>query len=255
MSKWWRAAAGALKSAAAKPVRRSYHTIQAVPREISGPRIAVRERAQGLIPAVVFSQSYVEKNPKDPTSIAASSSVSQKLLLTTEGKQIKAILKDVKLPFFCSTTFPLQIRAGSGSSTILGTKKVLPIKIHRDEQGKILNLVFVWAEDGTELKVDLPIVYKGEDVCPGLKKACLNFLYYEKNTGGCLNRIRTSLRYMCPAEHIPDKIEVDVSNLDIGDSVPMHDVMVHPSLKLLSMNETMPVCKIMATSIECAINS
>ncbi|KAL6499225.1 hypothetical protein OROHE_026253 [Orobanche hederae] len=243
MSKWWRAAAGAFKSAAAIPLRRSYHTIQAVPREISGHRIAARERAQGRIPAVVFSQSYVEKNPKDPTSIAASSSVSQKLLLTTEGKQIKAILKDVKLPFFCSTTFPLQIRAGSGSSTILGTKKVLPIKIHRDEQGKILNLVFVWAEDGTELKVDLPIVYKGKDVCPGLKK------------GGCLNRIRTSLRYMCPAEQIPDKIEVDVSNLDIGDSVSMHDVMVHPSLKLLSKNETMPVCKIMATNIECAINT
>ncbi|KAL6533201.1 hypothetical protein OROMI_027313 [Orobanche minor] len=56
---------------------------------------------------------------------------------------------------------------------------------------------------------------------------------------GCLNRIRTSLRYMCPAEHIPDKIEVDVSNLDIGDSVSMQDVMVHTSLKLISKNETM----------------
>lgn len=33
-----------------------------------------------------------------------------------------------------------------------------------------MNLVFVWAEDGTELKVEVPIVYKGEDVCPGLKK-------------------------------------------------------------------------------------
>lgn len=30
--------------------------------------------------------------------------------------------------------------------------------------------MFVWAEDGTELKVEVPIVYKGEDVCPGLKK-------------------------------------------------------------------------------------
>lgn len=39
-----------------------------------------------------------------------------------------------------------------------------------DKEGNILNLVFVWAEDGTKLKVDVPIVYKGEDVCPGLKK-------------------------------------------------------------------------------------
>jgi len=31
-------------------------------------------------------------------------------------------------------------------------------------------LVFVWAEEGSELKVDVPVVFKGEDVCPGLKK-------------------------------------------------------------------------------------
>lgn len=55
---------------------------------------------------------------------------------------------------------------------------------------------------------------------------------------------------MCPAEHIPQKIEVDVSNLDIGDKILMQDVQVHPSLKLLSKNENMPVCKIMATNSE-----
>ncbi|XP_073156579.1 uncharacterized protein [Henckelia pumila] len=238
MSKWWRSAAGILKSAAELRSSRPYHTIQAVPREISGPRISSRDRAQGRIPTVVFSQNYVQTNPNDPTSITASASVSRKLLLTTERKQIKAILKHIKLPFFCSTTFPLQIRAGSGSSTILETRRVLPIKIHVDEGGNILNLVFVWAEDGTELKVDLPIVYTGEDVCPGLKK------------GGSLSRIRTSLKYLCPTDQIPSKIEVDLSNLDIGDRVLMHDVVVHPSLKLLSKNETMPVCKIMATNME-----
>ncbi|KAK4393333.1 50S ribosomal protein L25 [Sesamum angolense] len=232
MSKWCRAAAGVLKATAETQSRRSYHTIQAVPREISGHRISARDRAQGRIPAVVFSRSYVQRDPNDPTSVVASSSVSRKLLLTTERKQIQAILKHIQLPFFCSTTFPLQIRAGSGSSTILETRK-----LHTDEDGKVLNLVFVWAEDGTQLKVDVPIVYKGEDVCPGIKK------------GGRLSQIRTSLKYLCPAEHIPAKIEVDLSNLDIGDRVSMHDVPIHPSLKLLSKNENIPVCKIMATDI------
>ncbi|CAA2965184.1 50S ribosomal L25 [Olea europaea subsp. europaea] len=171
MSKWWRAAAGVFKTAVVTPSSRCFHTIQAIPREISGHRVSVRERSVGRIPAVVFSQSYVQRDPNDPTSITADASVSQKVLLTTERKQIKAILKHVKLPFFCSNTFPLQIRAGSGSSTILETRKVLPIKIHMDEEtGKIMNLVFVWAEDGTELKVDVPVVFTGEDVCPGLKK-------------------------------------------------------------------------------------
>lgn len=115
------------------------------------------------------------------------------------------------------------------------------MKIHRDEKtGKILNMVFVWADEGSELKVDVPIVFKGEEACPGLQK------------GGQLNRIRTSLKYFGPAEHIPSKIEVDVSNLDIGDRIFIRDVDVHSSLKLLSKNEVMPICKIVTTKIETA---
>jgi large subunit ribosomal protein L25 len=74
-------------------------------------------------------------------------------------------------------------------------------------------------------------------------------LYYAE-TGGHLNRIRASLKYRCPAEHIPPKIEVDVSNLDIEERVLMRDVEVHPSLKLLSKNENMPICKIDAPKLK-----
>ena len=78
----------------------------------------------------------------------------------------------------------------------------------------------------------------------------LTFFSFNAKTGGYLNRIRTSLKYVCPGEHIPSKIEVDVSNLDIGDRIFMRDVEVHPSLKLLSKNEDMPICKIVGTNLE-----
>uniref|UniRef100_A0A2P2JIF6 Large ribosomal subunit protein bL25 beta domain-containing protein n=1 Tax=Rhizophora mucronata TaxID=61149 RepID=A0A2P2JIF6_RHIMU len=235
MAKWWRSLRTVVQSPA-PPLLPSihsqsslYHTIQAIPRECTGRGVAARDRTQGRIPAVVFHQSLLEKD-------ASSRSLSRKRLLTTERKQIQSILKSVKLPFFCSTTFALQIRAGSGSSVLLESGTVLPIKIHRDEQnGRILNLVFVWAEEGTHLKVDVPVVFKGENNCLGLQK------------GGHLKKIRPTLRYLCPAEHIPPKIEVDISNLDIGDRVLMNELDVHPSLKLLSKNENMPVCKIAPT--------
>ncbi|XP_057975725.1 uncharacterized protein LOC131163041 [Malania oleifera] len=250
MAKWWRAVAGGLRTVARSPRPSSsslstsspsaaYHTIQAVPRELTGSRVSARDRAQGRIPAVVFTQEYIQKNSTGGgTDVVASACVSRKHLITTERKQIQSILKSVEPDFFCSTTFKLQIRAGSGSSVLLQSGTVLPIKVHKDrETGMIMNLVFAWAEEGSELKVDVPVVFKGEDVCPGLKK------------GGHLNRIRMSLKYLCPAEHIPAKIEVDVSNLDIEDRVFMRDVKVHPSLKLLSKNEDMPVCKIVATCL------
>ncbi|GMN29958.1 hypothetical protein TIFTF001_002634 [Ficus carica] len=192
-AKWWRTAGGGLRALSANSSTpapsssssrgaASYHTIQAIPRELTGSRISARDRTQGRIPAVVFSQSLLEKNPSHRSS-------AKKHLLTTERKQIQSIVKSVELPFFCSTRFPLQIRAGSGSSVLL-------------------------------------------------------------DSGGKLNRIRTSLKYICPAEHIPRKIEVDVSNLDIGDKILMRDVEVHPSLKLLSKNEEMPICKVVASQLE-----
>ncbi|XP_039139489.1 50S ribosomal protein L25 [Dioscorea cayenensis subsp. rotundata] len=230
MASWWRGGGSSggrmLRGAAAAAWRRvaaaGYYTIQAVPRERTGCRAAARERADGRIPAVVLS-------PGDGGAVAT-----RKQILTADSKQIRIHLK--KNPFFCSTVYMLRVRAGPGSSVVLSSGSVLPIKVHRNEEtGQVLNLVMAWAEDGTEMKVDVPLVFKGEDDCPGLKK------------GGYLQKIRTSLKYLCPAEHIPQKIEVDLTNLDVGDRIVMSEIQVHPSLKLLSKNDTMPICKILPT--------
>ncbi|MCL7021455.1 hypothetical protein MKW94_024008 [Papaver nudicaule] len=203
-----------------------FHTIEAVPREYTGNKIAAKDRAQGRIPTVVFSKD--QSDPNKP--------VSRKQLLTTERKQIKSILETVELPFFCSTRFKLQIRAGSGSSHLLDSGTVLPIKVHRDpETGRILNLVLQWAEDGVKgLKVNIPLVFKGEDISPGLEK------------GGHLQKLETHLKCECSAELIPPKIEVDISKLDIGDKLHLKDIGVDPSLKVLSKMANLPICKIIS---------
>ncbi|XP_042494469.1 50S ribosomal protein L25 isoform X2 [Macadamia integrifolia] len=184
MARWWNAAAGELSRAVALSKPRasssssatiSYHTIQAIPRDYTGSKIAARDRAQGRIPAVIFAQQFQELDPNESTisgdGSRISTTVSRKHLITTERKQIHSILKSVGPLFFCSTTFQLQIRAGAGSSHLLESGTVLPIKVHKDaETGKILNLVFAWANSGSELKVDVPIVFKGEDRCPGILK-------------------------------------------------------------------------------------
>ena len=128
MTRWWRSATNNLRTAvsshsSSQPSSAGYHTIQAIPRECVGNRVSSRDRAQGRIPAVVISQHLLQKDSTAPRSM------SRKHLVTTEWKQIQAILKSVELPFFCSTTFPLQIRAGSGSSHLIESGTVLPIKV------------------------------------------------------------------------------------------------------------------------------
>ncbi|KAG2547464.1 50S ribosomal protein L25-like [Panicum virgatum] len=222
-------AAAAAAGMPAAPWRRAasasyHHTIQAVPRETSGPRAAARERRHGRVPAVLLALA----------GAAPGNGIAHRRLLTADRRQVAEMLK--QSPYFLSTPVRLQVRAGERSNAVVHSGTVLPIKVHRDETtGNILNLVMVQADEGTMLKVNLPVEFKGETACPGLKK------------GGFLQKIRTSLVYLCPAEHIPPKIEVDLTNLDVGDRVLMHDIPVHPSLKLLSKNETMPVCKILAS--------
>jgi hypothetical protein len=54
----------------------------------------------------------------------------------------------------------------------------LCVQVHRYGTGNILNLVMVKADEGTMLKVDLPVEFKGEDACPGLKKGITFFLFF-----------------------------------------------------------------------------
>ncbi|XP_020091421.1 uncharacterized protein LOC109712327 [Ananas comosus] len=235
MVRWWRGVGGALRTAAAAPPWRrassaEYHrTIQAVPRERTGGRAAAKERADGRIPAVVLGVSG------DGGGAASAAAAAAVMNVTTEAKQIRELLKE-NSAFFCSTPIRLQVRAGARSAVVLQSGTVLPMKVRRDrESGKIMNLVMAWAEKGMNLKVNVPVVFKGEDVCPGLKK------------GGYLHKLRTRVKYLCPAENIPQKFEVDLTNRDIGDKIYMHEINVDPSLKLLSKDETTPICEILAT--------
>ncbi|GJM95916.1 hypothetical protein PR202_ga12709 [Eleusine coracana subsp. coracana] len=164
------AAAGEAALRAAAPWQRTasasyHHTIQAVPRETAGPRAAARERRHGRIPAVLLSLAGA--GPGD--------GIAHRKLLTADRKQLAEMLK--QSPYFLSTPVRLQVRAGEQSTAVVHSGTVLPIKVHIDETtGNILNLVMVQADEGTMLKVNLPVEFKGEDACPGLKKGIYFFI-------------------------------------------------------------------------------
>uniref|UniRef100_A0A7N0TTP8 Large ribosomal subunit protein bL25 beta domain-containing protein n=1 Tax=Kalanchoe fedtschenkoi TaxID=63787 RepID=A0A7N0TTP8_KALFE len=68
-------------------------------------------------------------------------------------------------------------------------------------------------------------------------------------TGAYLNVIKRTVMFLCPADIIPPYIEVDLSELDVGQVVKGKDLKVHPALKLLRPAEE-PVIKIMGTRVE-----
>jgi large subunit ribosomal protein L25 len=63
-----------------------------------------------------------------------------------------------------------------------------------------------------KIQVAVPVVFVNEEESPGLKK------------GGVLNVVRHELDLVCESDKIPDEIRLDVTGLDIGDSIHISHV-------------------------------
>ena len=75
-----------------------------------------------------------------------------------------------------------------------------------------LHVDFFRLAKGAKVQVNIPVVFINEEDSPGLKR------------GGVMNVVRHELDLMCDADHIPDEIEIDVTGLEIGDSLHISDL-------------------------------
>ncbi len=68
----------------------------------------------------------------------------------------------------------------------------------------------------------VPIVVKGEEVCPGIK------------LGGVLQHGINEVEIEALPRDIPEHLEVDVSNLEIGDNIRVGDLTPPPGVEIIS---------------------
>lgn len=69
------------------------------------------------------------------------------------------------------------------------------------------------------IEVEVGVTFVGEEESPGIKR------------GGVLNVVRYTIEVKCPAGDIPDNIEVDVSELEIGDAIHISSVTLPKGVK------------------------
>jgi large subunit ribosomal protein L25 len=70
-----------------------------------------------------------------------------------------------------------------------------------------LHVDFIRATEGARVVVEVPVVFRNEAASPGLKK------------GGVLNIVRREIELSCPIDRIPAELEVDLTGLEIHDTV------------------------------------
>jgi large subunit ribosomal protein L25 len=75
-----------------------------------------------------------------------------------------------------------------------------------------LHVDFLRLAKDAKVHVNVPVHFANEEASPGLKR------------GGVLNVVRHELDLVCDADRIPEEISIDVTGLDIGDSIHISHV-------------------------------
>ena len=166
-------------------------TLEAVARDRVGKGAARECRRQGLTPAVIYGAG------QPPRAIAVNANALKKLIFAGGFK---------------TTTF--EIKVGGE------TEHVIP----RDYQLDVVkdfpvHVDFLRVGAGQTVAVEVPVHFVGQEKSPGLKR------------GGTLNVVRHTVELNVPADSIPDALEVDVSKLELGDSLHISAVALPKGAK------------------------
>ncbi|AQT47748.1 MULTISPECIES: 50S ribosomal protein L25/general stress protein Ctc [Bartonella] len=160
------------------------YTLKAEARERVGKGSSRHLRRNGLVPAVI----YGDKKPA--LSIALS---------------YKDIFYKIHGGAFFTTIASIEV----GNEKI----EVLPTDYQLDPVRDFpMHVDFLRVTEKSVVHVNVPVHFLNEEEAPGIK------------TGGVLNIVRHEVELEVPAHHIPEALTVDLTGLEVGDSVHISDI-------------------------------
>ncbi len=154
-------------------------TLPAELRKRAGKGASRALRREGRIPAVIYG------GKDEPATIH----VEEKLLM-----------KQLMTGHFMNSIVMVELDSGS-VRTIPKDVALHPVT------GRPVHADFLRLSRDSKIEVAVPVVFVNEDDSPGLKR------------GGVLNVVRHELELVCEADRIPSEIEIDVTGLEVGDSL------------------------------------
>lgn len=154
-------------------------SLKATARARSSKGAARAERREGRVPGVVYG------GKKDPQLV---SFVYNELWKHVETGRFLSTLVDLDIGEEKVRTIPRDIQFD-------------PIRDH------VIHVDFLRLGAGQRISVEVPVHFSNHEASPGLKR------------GGVLNIVRHEIDLYCPADAIPDQIEIDLTGREIGDSI------------------------------------
>ena len=175
-----------------------------------GKESSKRERSGGFVPAVIYGEG------------------ASPLALAVNTKELNSVLHTRARG---NVIIDLAIE-GSGSECKAIIRDIQRHPVHRD----IIHVDFQRISMTKEIVVKVPIVVMGESV--GVK-----------SHGGILEHLLREIEVQCLPTSIPEQVTVDVSNLDIGDSLQVKHLTIE-GVKLVTDPDASVVTVVAPTVIE-----
>lgn len=160
-------------------------------RDNTGTGAAREARRNGMVPGVLYG------GDEAPVSIAV---------------KTNEVLKAINSGQFIGNMIEL-VHDGKGQKALTKDIQFHPVS----DMPVHLDFYRVTAKSIIEVEVNVNFI--GEDECPGMK------------AGGALNVVRYAIEVKCPAGEIPDSIDVDLSKMEIGDSIHISEVSLPKNVK------------------------
>lgn len=159
-------------------------TLPAEARNRAGKGASRALRREGRIPAVIYG------GKDEPTPIHI---------------EERVLLRQLGTGHFMNSIVNIEV----GGRTV----RTLPKDVALDPvTDRPLHVDFFRLARGAKIEVAVPVVFINEDDSPGLKK------------GAVLNVVRHELELVCESDKIPSEIAIDVTGLEVGDSIHISNV-------------------------------
>ena len=186
--------------------------IKAKLRSEIGGRRPHRIRANGRVPAVLYGSGKAESLELNGREIAEA----------LHGASSDSVLVDLSVE-------------GAGGAV---TKKMALIREvqHDPLKDTIQHVDFHQVEENKKLRVDVPVHEVGEAV--GVRTG-----------GGILDHALRTLRVECLPKDLPDRIDVDVSALEVGQAIHVSEVKLPAGVTVLNAKE-LPVFMVLLPTVE-----
>ena len=159
-------------------------TLPAEARERAGKGASRELRREGRVPAVIYG------GKEEPLTIHV---------------EAKELVRQLNTGHFMNSIVMIEV----GGKTVRAIPKDVALHPVSDRP---LHADFLRLSKDAKIHVEVPVVFVNEDASPGLKK------------GGVLNVVRHELALICDSDKIPDDIQLDVTGLDLGDSIHISQV-------------------------------